>query len=61
MLPPYIIEEIRRREEQRRRREIWPSVELPMEPPQPGSVPPNPPVDPGKDREEESTQVDYRI
>jgi hypothetical protein len=61
MLPPYIIEEIRKREEERKRRERWPRVELPMEPPMPGSDPWPVEKDSHRDQEEISTEVDYSI
>ncbi len=60
MLPPYIIEEIRRREEERKQRHRWPLVELPLEdlPPMPQPVPR---PEPGRREEEPSSRVDDRI
>jgi len=62
MLPPFIIEEIRRREEERRRRERWPRIEIPAEPPRPDGDPKVPDRDTDTDRDgEESGGIDYRI
>ncbi len=60
MLPPYIIEEIRKREEERKRRDRWNRVELPMEPPLPDW---HPDQFPGRDRGDDDAppEVDYRI
>jgi hypothetical protein len=60
MLPPYIIEQIRKREEEKHRRERWPRVEMPMEqpPPDEGGWPPN--HDPSHE-DEGSVEVDYQI
>jgi hypothetical protein len=60
MLPPYIIEEIRKREEERKRRDRWNRVELPMEPPLPDW---NPDRMPGRDGGDDDppSEVDYRI
>ena len=59
MLPPYIIEEIRKREEERKRRDRLNRVELPMEPPPPDW---NPERMPGPNGDDDSpTEVDYRI
>lgn len=38
MLPPFIIEQIRKREEEERRPEIRPAIELPLGPPPPRPV-----------------------
>ena len=60
MLPPYIIEEIRKREDERKRSERWPRVELPMEPPLPDWTPDRMP---GRDKgdDESPSEVDYRV
>lgn len=38
MLPPFIIEQIRKREEDEKRPEIRPAIELPLVPPSPRRV-----------------------
>ncbi len=40
MLPPFIIEQIRKRETEERTRQIQPHLELPMEPMMPQVIPP---------------------
>ncbi len=64
MLPPFIIEEIRREEERRRRRDM-PRVDLPEPLPLPGG-PARPDSDPdqrreGPGRDDRYRDVDYRI
>jgi hypothetical protein len=46
MLPPFIIEQIRRREEQERARHEQPRLEIPVDRPAPRA--PQPPDDPGE-------------
>jgi len=57
MLPPYIIEEIRKREEERIGQQRWPRIELPLE--RPEDDPPWPV--PEEDEEGRSSVVDYTV